>query len=85
MGSHLGLVGLILPLGSRLVPKSGVFWCLPREPPWCAPLGCKIWLDITFSGISSFILGIGAPCNLTSWARKVLIGYQNQVPRSVSW
>ena len=83
MGSQSKLEGLFLPPGSFFVPKPGFYRCLPREPPWCAPIEWRIWLDLKISGISLCILEIGAPCNTPSWARKVLIGHHNRVPRSV--
>ena len=65
--------------------KYSFYRCLPRETPWCAPLGWKIYVDLTLSSISQCILGIGAPCNSPLWARKVLIGPQNRVPRLITW
>ena len=38
MGYQLDLGGLLLSPESHLGPKSGFSRCLPREPPWCAPL-----------------------------------------------
>ena len=38
MGSRSELEGLLLPPSSHLGPKFGFTRCLPREPPWCAPL-----------------------------------------------
>ena len=73
-----------LPVGvSRSSPVSRR--CLPRKPPWCAPLGWKIWVDMPPSSISRYLLKIGAPCNPPLWSRKVLIGHQNRVMRSVLW
>ena len=64
-------------------PKMRISGCLPRDLPWCAPIEWQIWVDLTLYDILLCLLGIGAPWNPTSWARKVLIGHQNWVPRSV--
>ena len=83
MVSQSELRGIILPIGSCLGPKYGFYRYLPRDPPGCTPLGWRIWFYLTLSGISIRLLGIGNPCNPPSWARKVLIGHQNRVPRLV--
>ena len=80
--SWLELGGLLLPPGSCLGPRYRFSRCHPRELPWCAPLEWRIWVDMTLSGISICLLGKGNTCNPLSWARKVLIGYHNRVPRS---
>ena len=64
-------------------PKSGFYRCIPRKPLWCAPLGWQIWVDLTLSGISRCLLGLDDPWNPPLWARKVLIGYENQVHRLI--
>ena len=84
MSSRLELVDIILPPGFCLGPKPGFSRCLPRELPWCAPLEWLIWVDLTLSGISLCLFWLCSPWNLPSWARKVLIGHQNQVTRSVT-
>ena len=63
--------------------KIRISMCLPRRPPWCDPLGQKIWVGITLYGISRCLLGIGAPLDPPLWAREVLKEYQNRVMRSV--
>ena len=77
----MDLGGILLPPGSRLVPRYIFSRCLPRRPPWCAPLGWKICMDLTFYGISRYLPGICAPWNPPSWARKVLIWHHNRVLR----
>ena len=85
MGSRSELGGLLLHPGSCLGPKSVFSRCFPKDNPWCTPIECLIWVDLNLSGISLCILGLGAPGNPPFWSRKVLIGHQNRVPRSVPW
>ena len=55
------------------------------ELPWCPLLECRIWVDLTLSGISLCLLGIGDPWNPSSWVQKVLTGHYNRVPKLFPW
>ena len=83
MGYWSELGGLLLPPGSCIGPKFGFSRRLPTDLPWCAPLEWKIWVDLNLSGIALYILVLGSPLLPLSWERKVLIGHNNRVPRSV--
>ena len=64
-------------------PQILILRCIYRKPPWWAPLEWLIWVDLTFSGISRYLLGIDSLWNSPSWVRKVMIGNKNRVPRPV--
>ena len=52
------------------------------DPLYAHP-GCQNGGCLPLGGTSIHILGIGTPFNPPSWARKILMGYYTQVPRSI--